>query len=245
MRPFERDLEQITVALLRLAALVEEQIGQALRSLCARRPELADGVIRGDAIVDQLEVRIEEDCLHFLVRHDPLARDLRRIATVLKVNHELERMADEAVSIARRARALGGLPPDIPVPHDLSTMAEVVVTMVRDGIEAFIDADVAQARAVIARDDDVDRIHRQVIGALEGIIRVRPHAVAEGLHLFSAAGHLERIADHATNVSEEVVYLAEGEIIRHRRGEASESRLHARAARGRAPACHGLHKNRR
>lgn len=240
MRLFERDLEQITAELLRLAALVEERIGAAIRSLCDRRPDLADSVIRGDAVIDQLEVRIEEDCLYFLARHDPLAGDLRRIAAVLKVNHELERVADEAVSIARRAVALAKRPPDIPIPWDLEAMSDLAVAMVRDSLDAFIDADVARAREVIARDDDVDRLHRQVIGALEGVIRARPYAVEVGLHLFSAAGHLERIADHTTNIAEATVYLAEGLIIRHRHGGVARSRDRGRATQRRSPAGHPL-----
>lgn len=215
MRVFERELEQITASLLWLAGLVEERIGDAIRALCDRRPELAEAVIRGDEVIDWLEVRIELDCLQFLAKHDPIASDLRRVAAILKANHELERMADRAVSIAQRARALGDLPPVIPIPRELETMADEAVAMVRVGLDSFVEADAHRARSVIARDDEVDRLHRRAISALKVAMRDHPDAIDEGLHLFTAAGSLERIADHATNIAEEAVYLAEGAIIRH------------------------------
>lgn len=219
MRRFDRDLDRITVAILRLATLVEERIFDAVRALCDRRPDLADGVIDGDVVIDQLEVCIEEDCLAFLAKHDPVAGDLRRIAAVLKVNHELERMADEAVSIAQRALALSGLPPTIPVPEELEAMTSQVVAMVRGSLDAFVDSDAAGACNVIDSDDDVDRSCRHLIDVTKEIIRKDPSALDVGLHLFSAASHLERIADHATNIAEEVVYLSVGSIIRHRHEE--------------------------
>ncbi len=244
MRRFEQNLDQIWREVLHLASLVEERIGAAIQALCDRRPDLADDVIRGDAVIDQLEVRIEEECLNFLARHDPLAGDLRRIAAVLKINHELERMADEAVSIARRARSLDGPPLDIPIPRDLQAMSVLVAAMVRGSLDAFIDADVARAREVIARDDDVDRLHRQVIDALKGVMQTRPHLVEVGLDLFSAAGHLERIADHATNISEEVIYITEGSIIRHRHEDAPGPEIRVERRGDVPPVSHALRGHR-
>ncbi|QDV37630.1 phosphate signaling complex protein PhoU [Tautonia plasticadhaerens] len=216
MRAFEQELERITASLLRLAALAEERVADAIRSLCDRSPDLADAVIRGDEVIDWLEVRIELDCLQFLARHDPIAGDLRRVAAALKVNHELERMADEAVSIARRARTLCDLSPVVPIPRELGAMADAAMAMMRASLDAFVAADAGRARAVVARDDEVDRLHRRVIAALKGTMRGHPDAIDAGLPLYSAASHLERIADHATNIAEEAVYLTEGAIIRHR-----------------------------
>ncbi|MBX6313965.1 MAG: phosphate signaling complex protein PhoU [Isosphaeraceae bacterium] len=216
MNLFVRDMERLTEAVLKLAGLVEEMIQAAIRSLCDRKPDLAQRVIRGDRIINRLEVRIEEDGLRILALYDPVAGDLRRVAAALKINHELERIADLAVGIARRALALAEDSRVIPIPKDLETMTVLAVAMVRESLDAFVDADADRSRTVIALDDEVDRCHRRVIDALKATMRVRPDRLDAGLHLCSAAGHLERIADHATNIAKAVVYLSEGTLIRHR-----------------------------
>lgn len=216
MNLFARDMDRLAESTLRLAALVEEMIHGAIRSLCDRQPEIARKVIRDDEVVDRLEVRIEADALRILALHDPVAGDLRRVAAALKINHELERVADLAVSIAQRSLALDAEAEIAPIPADLETMTGLVMTMLRGSLDALVVADPDHAREVIALDDVVDRHHARIIHELKELMRHQPEWLDSGLHLFSAAGHLERIADHATNIAEEVVYLAEGAIIRHR-----------------------------
>lgn len=221
---FVRDMERLTGVVMKLAALVEEMIQTAVRSLCDHRPDLAHQVIRGDLVIDRLEVRIEKDCLRVLALHDPVAGDLRRVVAVLKINNELERVADLAVSVAQRTLALADDPQVIPIPEELESMTGLVVEMVRGSLDALVGADADRGRAVIALDDEVDRHHRRIIDELKAMIRARPDRLDAGLHLFSAAAHLERIADHATNIAEEVVYLKEGSIIRHHHEKATGAR---------------------
>jgi phosphate transport system protein len=228
---FVRDMERLTAAVLKLAALVEEMIQTSVRSLCDHDPALARRVIRGDRVIDRMEVRIAEDCLRVLALHDPVAGDLRRVIAVLKINNELERIADLAVSIAQRSLALDDGPQVVPIPEDMEAMTSLVVDMVHGSLDALVDVDAGQGRAVIALDDQVDHQHRQLIDKLKAMIRVRPDRLDAGLHLFSAAAHLERIADHATNIAEEVVYLKEGAIIRHHHGEIASPRGLAPSAR--------------
>jgi phosphate transport system protein len=223
-------MERLTGATLRLAALVEEMIRGAVRALCDARPELAEEVVDREEAVDLLEVGIEEECLRILALYDPVAGDLRRVAAVLKVNHELERVADLAAGIARRTVALASECPDVPISEHLEEMAALAAEMVRGSIDALIDADAARARAVIALDDEADRLYLGIIDELKRMMRAGEDRLEAGLLLFSAAANLERIADHATNIAEEVVYLKEGVIIRHR-----DSAPTSTTGRGHAP----------
>lgn len=217
---FIRDMERLTSAPLKLAALVEEMIRASVRSRCDHDPALARRVIRGDRTIDRMEVRIAEDRLRVLALRDPVAGDLRRVIAVLKINNELERIADPAVvSIAQRSLALDDGPGVVPIPEDMEVMTGLVVDMVRGSLDA--PADVGRGRAVIALDDEVDHQQHRLIGKLKTMIRRR----APG------AAHLERIADRATNIAEEVVYLKEGAIIRHHHGEIVGNRGLARSAR--------------
>src|SRR5262249_15380508 len=160
-------------------------------------------VIEGDTEIDQEENQIEEDCLKILALHQPVAVDLRRIAAALKINAELERMADLAEDIAERAVHLANLPP-IPVPADLQRMTDLTATMVRQSLDAFVTLDAREARRVCRLDDEVDRYNSDIIADLIALMRKSPEMVEPGLSLFSATRHLERIADHATNIAEDV-----------------------------------------
>jgi phosphate transport system protein len=210
----QRDLEYLQRDLLTLAASVEEAIVTATRALQERDAATAQEVIEGDTEIDQEENHIEEECLKMLALHQPVAVDLRRIAAALKINNELERMADLAEDIAERAAHLATLPV-IPVPEGLQQMADLTTTMVRQSLDAFVNLDARQARRVCRLDDTVDQFNCDVIKELIGLMRKSPDMVEPGLSLFSATRHLERIADHATNIAEDVVYLVEGVIIRH------------------------------
>jgi phosphate transport system protein len=211
----ERDLENLQRDILALAASVEEAIHKAIRSLQDRDVELANEVINGDDKIDEEENAIEEECLKMLALHQPVASDLRRVAACLMINTDLERMADLAEDIAERAIDLSK-PPLLPIPEKLQRMTDLTTSMVRQSLDAFVNLDTRQARTVCRLDDEVDRHNKDIIDELIRVMQEKPPMVAPALSLFSATRHLERIADHATNIAEEVIYLAEGEIVRHR-----------------------------
>jgi phosphate transport system protein len=211
----QRDLENLQRDILTLAASVEEMIYKAIRALQEREVDLAQQVIAGDAHVDQQENHVEEECLKLLALHQPVAVDLRRIAAVLKINTDLERMADLAGDIAERALVLAK-PPHIPIPEHLQRMTDLTTSMVRQSLDAFVQLDSRLARRVCRLDDEVDRYNSDIIGEIIQAMQQAPELIVPGMSLFSATRHLERIADHATNIAEDVVYLVEGEIIRHR-----------------------------
>jgi phosphate transport system protein len=210
----QRDLENLQRDLLALAASVEEAIHKAIRALQSREADPAEQVIAGDAQIDQEENHIEEECLKILALHQPVAVDLRRIAAVLKINNDLERMADLAEDIAERALHLARLPV-VPVPLGLQRMTDLTISMVRQSLDAFVNLDDRQALRVCRLDDEVDRFNDEIINELMVMMQESPDKVEPGLSLFSATRHLERIADHATNIAEDVVYLVQGVIIRH------------------------------
>ncbi len=212
----QRDLDSLHQEILSLCATVEEMIDKAATAFTDRRPEIADEVIESDNIVDQKEVHIEEECLKILALHQPVAIDLRRIATVLKVNNDLERIADLAVNMAERARSLDEFP-TFPLPAKLIGMASMASQMVRGALDAFVSLDAVTARRLIALDDTIDALNVEIIGELQTQMQKNPALVPPALYCFSATRHIERIADHATNIAEDVVYLVEGDIVRHRR----------------------------
>jgi phosphate transport system protein len=211
----QRDLENLQRDLLALAGDVEHAIHNAILALQKRDPDLARRVIEGDAQIDQEENHVEEECLKILALHQPVAIDLRRIAAAIKINTDLERMADVAEDIAERALRLAVLPA-IPIPEKLQRMTELASSMVRQSLDAFVKLDPHLARRVCRLDDEVDRYNAEIIQELIRTMKQSPELVEPGLSLFSATRHLERIADHATNIAEDVVYLVEGTIIRHR-----------------------------
>ena len=179
-----------------------------------RDAKLAEEVIAGDTQIDHEENQVEEECLKILALHQPVAVDLRRIAAIMKINTDLERMADLAVDIAERAVHLTQLPA-ILVPQKLQRMTDLTTVMVRHSLDAFVNLDPRLARQVCRLDDDVDRLNDEIIQELIRTMQESSAAVEAGLSLFSATRHLERIADHATNVAEDVIYLVEGVIVRH------------------------------
>jgi phosphate transport system protein len=210
-----RDMESVQQDILAMSAMVEEMIHKACRALREKNWSLAKEVIEGDALIDEREVRVEEECLKILALHQPVAIDLRRTAAVLKINNDLERIADLAVNIAERAQCLAD-EDDFLVPPALGEMTKVATAMVRDALDSFVELDPLTARRVIDRDDVVDNYNRVVIEEMQKRMSACPEHIGAAMHCFSAARHIERIADHATNIAEDVVYLVEGEICRHR-----------------------------
>lgn len=209
-----RDLDQIHHDILTMCAQVEDMIHQAVDHLWHPNADTAAELARKDDEIDAWDVRIEENCLKTLALHQPVASDLRRIATVLKFTNELERIADLGVNIAERGAALADCP-QISVPDKLKQMAKMAVDMVHRSIDSYVETDSTVARDVCASDELVDELNRQIIDTLQDTMKQSPDFVAPALHLFSASRHIERVADHATNIAEDVVYLIEGDIIRH------------------------------
>ncbi len=218
----ERDLEALEREILAQSSLVEEMINKAGRAVCERRADIMPELVQSENEINQREVEIEEECLKILALHQPVAVDLRRVATILKVNGDLERIADLAVNIAERGRDVA-THPNIEIPANLERMLKLAIAMVRDALDAFVDQNVDQAREVCRRDDEVDDANLQVIDELCSIMRTRSELVEVALHLFSASRQIERIADHATNIAEDVIYLVEGEIARHHAKLASQN----------------------
>jgi phosphate transport system protein len=210
-----RDMDQLKKELLATGGMVEQAIRRATQALHERRGDIADEIIAGDAEIDRREVDVEEMALKILALHQPVAVDLRFIAVVMKSNNDLERMADYAVNIAERAAFLVERPP-LRLPGRLEEMAEVAMGMVRDSLDSFVNGDAAAAWRVVARDDVVDRYNVEVIDELRRTMEGDPETVERALHLFSVSRYLERIGDLATNIAEDVIYLVEGRIVRHK-----------------------------
>jgi len=211
-----RDMDHVHQRLLSLSAVVEEMIDKAARSLMDRDVDVAEEVIEADEQVDRSEVHIENECLKILALHQPVAIDLRRIATVVKVNNDLERIADLAVNMAERAVHIAESA-DFPIPDKLPVMVRMATDMVRGVLDAFVNLDSAAARRISLLDSDVNQLNREIIEQLQTVMKSNADLVEAALHCFSATRHIERIADHATNIAEDVVYLVEGEIVRHAR----------------------------
>lgn len=211
----QRDLDEVKRELLAMGGLVEEQTDKAIAALVRREPGLAAEVVARDDEVDAREVALEEECLKLLALHQPVATDLRFIVTAMKVNNDLERMGDLAVNIAERATFLASQPP-LALPIDLAAMTEQVRAMLRDSLDALVNLDVGQARRVLGEDDEVDRRHKEMYHVCQDLMKSDPANVERAVATLSASRNLERIADLATNVAEDLVFLVEGEVIRHR-----------------------------
>ena len=190
------------------------QVPAATRALRERDPATANRVVNGDTEIDHLENEVFEECLKILALHQPVAVDLRRIATVMLISTDLERMGDLAVGIAERAVMLA-TPPHLAIPERLLHMTAATTDMVRKALDSFVQMDANAARAVIRLDDVVDDDNDHIIDWLTAEMKRVPENVDAGISMFSAVRHLERIADHATNIAEDVIYLVEGEIVRH------------------------------
>ena len=211
----QRDLESLHHEVLTQAGRVEQMIYDSVSALCQRRYELISSVLAQDDVVDRKEVQIEEEFLKLLALHQPVARDLRHITTILKLNSDLERIADLACNIAERAEYLQGFP-YFPTPDELSSMAENATEMLRMALDSFVNSDTKAAEKVIQLEARVDQQNRDVIKELEDLLRLDSTQVEPALHVFSAARNIEQVADHAENVAEEVIYMIDGEIIRHK-----------------------------
>ena len=222
-----REIEKLKKMILSLSAVVEERVQKAVRSIEERDAALASEVIEGDGEIDRAEVGVEEECLKILALHQPVAIDLRFIVAVLKINNDLERIGDLAVNIAERAQFLCQ-DEGIEAPFDFVEMSEKALAMLRKSLDALMDMDPDLAREVCASDDEVDEINRDMYAKIAEGVHQNPEHTAPLLSYLSASRHLERIADHATNISEDIIYMIEGEIIRHGGWEAGRSEQEVR-----------------
>lgn len=210
------DLSDLHSDMMSMCAQVEDMINRAVAQLSSPDIDEAHRLIEQDTEIDRCDVRIEDACLKVLALHQPVAIDLRRITTVMKISAELERVADIACNIAERACGLlNG--PGIEIPGLLTEMAERAVNMLHRSIDAYVDLDAAMARSVCGEDDAIDEMNRRLIEQLIEYMHASPDRLDSLLHLFSAVRQVERVGDHATNIAEDVVYLVEGQIIRHAR----------------------------
>ena len=213
MVPFEHELDELKRKLLTMAGHASGAVDRSLKALVERNDTLARGIKEDDCILDKLEIEIDEIGIK-LLGQGPEAVDLRFIAVAMKISHDLERVGDEATTIARRAIELNTEPQLKPY-IDIPRMAEMGLQMLKEGMEALVERDPAKARAVIPRDKVVDAINKQLHRELASFMVEKPETIGRCLHLMVVSKSVERIADHATNIAEEVVYLYEGRDIRH------------------------------
>ena len=211
-----RDLEKLKKEILLIGSMVEDATHKAILALTESRIELANEVIAGDRGVDRKEIEIEEECLKILALHQPVAADLRYVVAAMKVNNDLERCGDLAGNIAARAQYLIALPESVDVPEEIKEMAQRVRVMLRESLNAVVHLDTHLARKVLHDDDDIDERHRQLYSLLRVRMEENPKRIESEMNLLSVSRYLERIADLATNIAEDVVFMVDGDVIRHR-----------------------------
>jgi phosphate transport system protein len=208
------EIARLNRRLLSVGEAVASTVQKSVTAILERRAPLAEEVIRGDGQIDTREVEIEEECLKLLALYQPVAQDLRFVASVMRINSDLERMGDEAVNIAEHAIFLAESAP-LAFPPQLELMTAATMRMLLGSLDSFVKMDPVAARAICAEDDEVDEYNRQVIETVWQMVKQNPETIESATRLFSVSRHVERIADHATNIAEDVVYLVEGVIIRH------------------------------
>jgi phosphate transport system protein len=213
---FEEDLQALKQRLLTMGALVEERAHSAIGALIHRRLDEAELIINSDKDVNDLQIEIDDRCLKLLALQQPIAKDLRLITSAMKINDDLERIGDQAVNIAQNTIKLLPQPPLKPL-IDIPRMAEIAEKMTRDSLDAFVKRDPELARSVLRRDDEVDQLKDQVFRELLTYMMADPGTIQRALALILISRNVERIADHATNIAEDVIFLVEAKDVRHGR----------------------------
>ena len=214
-RRFDEELKQLRERLFMMAGLAEQAVGKAVKALVERDATLAQQVIKEDVAINRLEVEIEEACLGLLARFQPEAKDLRFIAMVFKIVNDLERVGDQAVNISERTLDLLAEPLLKPL-IDIPQMASLAQRMLKDALDAFVNQDIDLARSICRRDDEVDRLNDQVYHELVVYMAEDQKTITRAVDLILIGRHIERVADHATNIAEDVYYLVRGTTIKHR-----------------------------
>ncbi len=213
-RHFEQQIEELKRQLLHMSGLSERITRKAVEALQRRDVGLANEVFADDRAIDKLELDLEERCVHLLALQQPLARDLRLITSAIKISNDLERVGDHAVNIAGCAQELAARPPARPLP-DLEHMTDAAIEMLRDALDAFVRGDADAARRLCRRDDEVDALNRRLFGELLARMVASPAEIETCMTLVLVSRNLERIGDLATNIAEEVVFIAEARVIKH------------------------------
>jgi len=211
---FQREISKLKQQVLSLCTLVEGQVEKAVRAVQSRDDELAAEVERLDVEIDLREIEVEEECLKTLALYQPVAVDLRFVVSTLKINHDLERIGDLAVNIARKVRGLVFDPPP-ELTCDLGLMCEKTQLLLRDSIDSLVSLNASEAASICTRDDEIDQMKATIRKEIETAVRRQPDKVGSLLRLLAVSRNLERIADLATSIAEDVVYLVEGRIMRH------------------------------
>ena len=212
---FHKELERVKKKILSLGGIVEDRVRMSIKAIETRDIGIAKKIINGDYEIDEMEVDIEEDCLKILALYQPVAVDLRFIATVIKINNDLERIADETVNIARGINYLSKRKQQLGFDFDFSEMLAKTQFMLKRSLDALVNLDTDIAAKVCILDDEVDKMNGDVHRMVKDAIKKNPEMGEHLINLLLISRHLERIADHATNIAEEVIYLVNGEIVRH------------------------------
>jgi phosphate transport system protein len=215
-RHLQVELEKLKKRVLLIAGMAEESVQDAVKALRFRDLNLAEKIIKGDQAIDDMEVAIEEECLKILALHQPVAVDLRFIAAIIKINNDLERVGDMAVNIAERVLIVAKTPP-VSLSFDFDEMAAKAEAMLNMSLDSLVNGDVDMAYKVGFMDDEVDALNHRCYDLVKEAIEKEPHRANCLINLLLVSRHLERVADHATNIAEEVVYMIEGEIHRHKK----------------------------
>ena len=218
---FEAELQALRNQLLTMGGLVEERVHRAVHALIHRHEEEAQRIIATDKEINDLQIDIDDRCLKLLATQTPLAVDLRLITSAMKINADLERVGDQAVNIAESVLVLLPQPPLKPL-IDIPRMAEIAEKMIRDALDAFVKKDAALARDVLHRDDEVDELKDQVFRELLTYMMADPGTIQRALSLILISRNLERIADHATNIAEDVIFIVEAKDVRHHADQRAE-----------------------
>jgi phosphate transport system protein len=214
-----RAIDQLMEQLISLSALVEESVKRAVQSLEEGNSQLAQQVITDDRIIDHKEIDIEEECLKIFALHQPVARDLRFLVAVLKINNDLERIGDLAQNICKHAIRIINKPlVEKTFNNRIGEIYYKVLPMLKNSLDSIVNLDAATANKILAADDEVDRLHRAFAQEMVEEIKKNPEGSETFIHYLHIARHLERIADHTTNIAEDVIYLIKGEIVRHGKG---------------------------
>ncbi len=216
---FLRQIDKLKRQILALGELVQDAVDHSIVAVMERDAKLAQTVMDAEEKIDEMEIDVEEECLHTLALHQPVAFDLRFVVSVLKINNDLERVSDLAKNIAQQAVLLSKEERLLEVPFDLPHMARLVKAMLRDALKAMVNVDTALAQSVVDADDAVDDLHEEVYGIIFNKLREMPQFTEQFIHLMSVSRQLERIADHAVNIAEDVLYTSGGEIVRHRKNK--------------------------
>ena len=210
----QKEIANLKNKLLTMGSVVEDMIYLATKSIVQRDAHMAEEIISRDLKVDEMEVSVEEECLKILALHQPVAIDLRFIIAVLKINSDLERVGDLAVNIAERSLFLAGQE-EVSLAFNITAMANKVESMLTRSIDSLVNLNVPLAYRIRAEDDEVDGLNREMYDKVKEELSSHPESANSLLHLLSVGRHLERVADHATNIAEDVIYLVDAEIIRH------------------------------